>query len=440
MPGARHPGGSIQWRASTSLKDSFLDSAKSVGRARSIARNPALPRAWRRGVGPPAVRILFVITRADSFGGAHVHVRDLGERLLRLGHDVQVVTGSRGPFSAMLERVGIPTVECPPLQRAILPVRDARAVAALRQLIAAFQPDLVSTHSSKAGIIGRLACAAGGPPCLFTAHGWAFTPGVPNPQRSLYRLIERSLAPLAARIICVSEHDRGVAIGAGIRPSRLVTIHNGMPDIPPTLRSDPGRGDPVRIVMVARFASQKDHPTLLRALAAVEGAQLDLVGEGPSIEATRALARSLGIEHRVAFLGHREDIAQILSRSHLFALISHWEGFPRSTLEAMRAGLPVIVSDAGGSAEAVEEGTTGYVVPPGDLVAARDRLRRLVASPRLRQEFGAAGRQRYETEFTFERMFQRTFNVYRSLVPALRDENSGGHPPVSKPEAAEATT
>jgi hypothetical protein len=130
-------------------------------------------------------------------------------------------------------------VECPSLQRAIDPRRDALATVALRREISRFAPELVSTHTSKSGTLGRLACV-GGPPCLFTAHGWAFTEGVPNRQRRAYRAIERGLAPLAARIICVSEHDRRLGIAAGIRADRLVTIHNGMPDVPP--RSGPTRG------------------------------------------------------------------------------------------------------------------------------------------------------------------------------------------------------
>lgn len=375
-------------------------------------------RWWRAPPRPGSrVKILFVITRADSYGGVHVHVRDLATHLLQLGHQVRVVTGARGAFNDLLAARGISRVACPSLQRAIHPVKDARAVIALRREIRAFRPDLVSTHTSKAGIVGRLACARGGPPCLFSAHGWAFTTGVPEPQRTLYRGIERAMAPLAARIICVSEHDRQIAIAAGIDAGRLVTIHNGMPDVPPSLRADPSGGDPVRIVMLARLAPQKDHRTLLQALAAIEGGHLDLAGEdGATSAAVRALVQELGLEQRVTFLGHQDDVASVLARSQIFALISHWEGFPRSTLEAMRAGLPVLVTDAGGAAEAVRDGVTGFVVPPADVAATRDRLRQLVDDADLRRAMGDAGRQRYEAEFTFSRMFQQTFAIYQAIV------------------------
>ncbi len=287
---------------------------------------------------------------------------------------------------------------------------------ALRAAIRAFRPDLISTHSSKAGWLGRLAGKATGIPCLFTAHGWAFTHGVPEPQRTVYRVLERATAPLATRIVCVSEHDRRIGIAAGMTKDRLVTIHNGMPDIPPNLRATPGAGGPVRIAMVARMDRQKDHGTLLRAIHGIAGVQLDLIGDGPSEASIRTLAQEIGVIDRVRFLGERKDVAEVLARAQVFALISHWEGFPRSTLEAMRAGLPVVVSDAGGAAEAVEEGVTGHVVPRGDVTTVRDRLASLVGNAPLRQEMGAAGRRRYEAMFTFDHMFQRTLGVYREIL------------------------
>ncbi len=362
------------------------------------------------------MRLMFVVTRADAIGGAQIHVRDVASALLARGDEVRVVTGRRGPYTEALRRAGVPAVECPMLQRAIDPRRDLPAVAALRREIAEFRPDVVSTHSSKAGILGRFACAAGGPPCLFTAHGWAFAEGVPERQRSAYRLIERALAPLAARIVCVSEHDRQLGIAAGIAPDRMVTIHNGMPDVSPDLRAAPGKDGPVRVVMTARFDRQKDHATLLRAAAPVAGLHLDLVGDGPGLPAIRDLADDLGLGDRVRFLGHRDDVAAVLADAHAFALVSHWEGFPRSTLEAMRAGLPAVVTDAGGSAEAIAEGETGFVVPREDAARLEDRLRRLTADSVLRERMGAAARRRYEAHFTFGHMLDRTTEVYRSVA------------------------
>ncbi len=282
--------------------------------------------------------------------------------------------------------------------------------------IDSFQPDLVSTHSSKAGVLGRLACLATSTPCLFTAHGWAFTNGVPEPKRSLYQWVEKLSEPLADRIICVSENDRQIGIQSGMSPDRLVTIHNGMPDITIDLRSTPVKADPVRLVMVARFDKQKDHQTLLTAFKDIPNAHLDLIGDGPNLPQAKAYVAQNNLTHRVNFLGFQQNVAQFLAKAHVFTLISNWEGFPRTIIEAMRAGLPVVASDVGGAAEAITEGVTGYAIPRGDVSTLRDRFTRLVNNAELRQSMGHQGRLRYEAEFTFDHMFEKTFAVYEEVL------------------------
>jgi glycosyltransferase involved in cell wall biosynthesis len=359
---------------------------------------------------------MYVITRGDSIGGAQIHVRDLATHCQTLGHEVTVVTGASGPLTEQVNAFGIETRICPGMLREISPHKDLAAVRALAGIMRELKPELVSCHSSKGGIIGRLAAKRAAVPAIFTAHGWAFTGGVPQPKRTIYRLIERGTERLARRIVCVSEHDRAIGIAAGMSPERLVTVHNGMPDIDPGLRADPGRDGPVRLVMTARFDRQKDHETLFRALTTLPDVELDLIGNGPGQSATEALADQLGITGRVRFLGQRLDVAELLADAHIFVLSSRWEGFPRSTLEAMRAGLPVVVSRVGGAAEAVDDGQSGFVVEPGDREQLAERLRELVHDPDLRRRMGAASRIRYETSFTFDHMAAKTFAVYEAAT------------------------
>jgi glycosyltransferase involved in cell wall biosynthesis len=197
-----------------------------------------------------------------------------------------------------------------------------------------------------------------------------------------------------------------------------VVIHNGMPDVPTHLRANPGMGDEVRAVMVARFAPPKDHATLLRAMPGLPDLRLDLVGDGPDLDAARRLAAELGINDRVRFLRARADVAEILAASHLFVLSSHSEGFPLSTLEAMRAGLPVVVTDAGGAPEAVVPGETGFVVACNNVDEMRGALARLAADAALRARFGASGRRRYKERFAFDRMYERTLATYEEVLAA----------------------
>ena len=366
------------------------------------------------------MRILYIITRADTLAGAQVHVRDLSKKLIKQGHDVQVVTGKPGKYTEILDQANIPFVSCCYLKRQIHPWEDLASLIRLYKLIIHYKPDIVSTHSSKAGILGRIASRLAGKPCIFTAHGWTFTDGIPKLQRTFYRQLERLAEPLADRIICVSDQDRHLGISIGMKPERLVTIHNGMPDIPVDWQTDPGSGMPVRLVMIARFDHQKDHASLLQAMQSIPDVHLDLVGDGPNLIAMQALAHALGISERVQFLGFRHDVTDILSKAHIFTLISNWEGFPRTTLEAMRAGLPVVVSDVGGAKEAVIEGKTGFCIPRGDVNRLTQCLSLLVEDASLRSKMGHAGRQHYLANFTFDGMFEKTAKIYEEILKRRR--------------------
>ena len=361
------------------------------------------------------MKILFVTTRGDEIGGPHIHIRDLANTLTQQEHKVLVVTGASGAYNTVLERCKIQSVSCNTLQRRINPIQDCLTLPFLIRTIHQFQPDIVSTHTSKAGILGRLASRFTNTPCIHTAHGWAFLEGMPEPNRTIYQILERLTEPLADKIICVSEHTRKVGLRVGMSPNRLLTIYNGMPDVPDELRAKPDIFGPVHLVMVARFDRPKDHLTLLKACQNFSGIQLDLVGDGPKLEEIKTVAYQMRLADRVNFLGYCENVAEILAQAHIFVLISDWEGFPRAIIEAMRAGLPVAATNVGGVAEAVADGITGYCVPRSDVDSLRERLSRLVSDTQLRCEMGYRGRQRYESEFTFKCMFDRTFEVYKKL-------------------------
>ena len=372
------------------------------------------------------MRIAYVITRSDTIGGAHVHVRDLALCLLTRGQQVTVLVGGEGPFTQELTALGIPYRNLHYLVRPIRPGRDMRGLVELRRQLSALQPDLVSTHSSKAGWLGRLAAKSLGVPVVFTAHGWAFTEGVPEVERRLYALAERLASPFADCIITVSEYDRKLALRHRITSKdKLVTVHNGVPDVAVSLRARTER-QPPRLVMVARFEPQKDHLTLLRAMAGLKDLpwELEFIGDGPLLEATRAEATRLGLGKRVRFLGARKDVPERLAEAQIFALISNWEGLPLTVLEAMRAGLPVVASNVGGVAEAVADGDTGFLVPRRNSGVLADRLCKLITDPALRRRLGVQGRIRYERDFTFDRMVDRTFAVYQEVLRAKRSSRS----------------
>jgi glycosyltransferase involved in cell wall biosynthesis len=364
------------------------------------------------------LRIVYIITKASPIGGAQIHVRDLAAAVAAQGHSPTVITSGSGTFIDDLRQLEIPVLVLRHLTTPIRPLSDLRALGEVRSALATLNPDLIAAHSSKAGILARLAARSLRVPVVFTVHGWAFTPGVPPLQAALYRQVERLVGPLASRIITVSEYDRRLGLAARVAPEdRLVTVHNGMPDVPPELRADPARS-PARLVMVARYGAQKDHPTLLRALADLRQHpwELDLIGDGPSMGQTEALATELGLAGRVRFLGQRTDVDRILAAAQVSLLVTNWEGFPLSILEAMRAGLPVVASSVGGVAESVRDGESGYLIPRADVPHLRDRIERLLTDPALRARLGAAGRARFVRDFTLSASVARTLGVYRAAL------------------------
>lgn len=368
------------------------------------------------------MKIAYIVTRADPIGGAQVHVRDLAVSLRAQGHCPTVLTSGRGPIIEQLRAQGIPTIVLRHLSVPINPVRDLLALREIYAVLTDLRPDLLALHSSKAGILGRLAGRSLGIPGILTAHGWSFTPGIPPLQAAAYRQIERLVGLFTSKIITVSDFDRRLALEASITTEdRIVAVHNGIPDVVPSLRADPGR-TPARLVMVARFGAQKDHPTLLRAMAGLlnHSWELDLIGEGPLMGEMRSLASTLGLDGRVRFLGQRTDVETLLSQAQISLLVSNWEGLPLSILEAMRAGLPVVATSTAGVGESVHEDETGYLVPRGNVETLRDRINRLLSDPGLRLRFGARGRAYYEKDFTLNGFVEKTLAVYREVLAAKK--------------------
>jgi len=374
------------------------------------------------------MNVAFVITRADSMGGAQIHVLDLANALLSRGHDVTVLVGGEGPFTAELTRKQIPFQSLRSLVRPLRPAADLSAVLEIRSALRKLQPDLVAAHTAKAGILARWAAALAGVPAVFTPHGWSIGDRISPRQGSIFRLLERMSAHVCARIINVCEYERRLAKRYRIAPAaKLAAVHNGLPDIPADLLAQPDR-EPPRLIMVARFEQPKDHRTLLLGLShlAQHDWKLDLVGDGPMQGEVMQIAANLGLAPRVRFLGARSDIAPLLANAQIFVLSSRSEAFPYSVLEAMRAGLPVVSSEVGGIAEAVNVGETGMLVPAKDSGALSRSLRRLITNPTLRVQMGEAGRRRFIDLFTIDKMVDRTLGVYREAVCQARGERKAG--------------
>lgn len=363
------------------------------------------------------MKITYIITRADEWGGAQVHVRDLAVWMKGQGHEVTVISGASGVVSDDLQSHGILCYEIPDMGREISPVNDIKSILAVRKLLTTLKPDLVTCHSSKAGVIGRISAALSKTPCLFTAHNWTFGRGVSWKKRPFYWAFEWICARFCDHIITVSEFGKSQALKALIATSSKITaIQNGMPDI--AITSKPAYQGPVRLMMVARIGWPKDHDGLLKALSLCRDLNwtLSFVGGGTDTK-LKSHAQRLGLSERVHFLGQRGDVSTLLHQNcDIFILTSAWEGFPLSILEAMRASLPVIASRVGGVSESVHDGVTGYTIDYGDSATLAQKLRDLIINPYKRETMGQNGRELFMRQFTFDNMAIRTLQIYNDVL------------------------
>ncbi len=364
------------------------------------------------------MKIVHVLTRGDILGGAQSHVRELSLQLRTLGHEVTVITGTAGIFTHQMQQAGIPCVLVKSLVRPLRPHRDLAALIALWCVLRHLQPEVVCAHTAKAGSLARAAARLRHLPSVFTPHGWSMVDRSTLEPIYLFRCIEYLAGRLGTRVINVCEFERALAERCRVcPPASLDVVHNGIAEtrLP---RTRPIQAQPPLLVMVARFAAQKDHQTLLQALAGMLSLEwrLHLVGEGSLQQLAVAQMHAYGLHGRVRIVAPDTDVSRLLMQAQLFVLSTHFEAMPISILEAMRAGLPVVATDVGGIKEAVLHGETGLLVPSGDVLGLREALTTLIADPLLRVQMGLAGRARWATHFTATTMTTKTLEVYHRAL------------------------
>lgn len=377
------------------------------------------------GIETGRPRVLLLVTLSE-WGGAQ-HVVYVLARHLRREYDVTVACAPGGELVERLGQEGVRVLAVPEFVRVPHPWRDLRALVRLVRLIRRERYDVVHAHSTKAGVLGRLAARlAGVPVVLFTAHGWAFTEGRAWWKRMALALVERFCGWLSTRLVCVSRHDHELALRFHVATGRLVTIRPGV---------DPGRFDRVDpravraglgirsgpvIGFIGRLARPKEPLHLLEAFSRLSQGTLLMVGTGPLRPKVERFVRRHALEDRVLLVGPRENVPDLLAAMDIFVLPSRWEGLPLAIIEAMMAGLPVLATGVGGVPELVEDGVTGLLVPPRDPEALAWALARLLSDPPVRRRMGAAGREKAVREFRLDRMLEETSRLYKELLGTAR--------------------
>jgi len=317
-----------------------------------------------------------------------------------------VETGSEGELWTEARARGIPLHFEPALVRDVHPAKDALALARLTAFFRRERPDIVHTHSSKAGIVGRMAARlAGVPRVVHTAQGGGFRPTQPWHERALFGSLERACGALSDRIGVVSRPTLEFAVTHRIGPrERFVVLRDGV-EVERFARDEAVRAamrarfgfapDQFVFGFVSRFSPPKEPQTVVRAFARVAarhpGARLVLVGDGALRPATEQLIAELGLADRVRLTGLSREVPALLSAFDAFVLATSWEGLPIVLTQALAASLPIVTTECDGTPEAVRDGVTGWLVPVGDFETMVDRMQRLADDPAQARRMGLAG-------------------------------------------------
>ena len=398
--------------------------------------------AGARDAARPArkVRVLRVIARLNVGGPAH-HVSILSGRLDPERYETLLLAGrlgrGEGSFEQLAERHGASVQYVDGLAPELDAAGDSRALRSLAATMRRYRPDIVHTHTAKAGTLGRLAArlALGPRPIVVhTYHGHVLAGYFGPAKTAAFRTVERALAPLSDRLVGVSQAtvDELVALRIA-RRTRFSVIPIGL-DLDAFLeaegadgagfRAEVGAGpDDVLAVFAGRLAPIKRVDVLLEALAVAReqapALRLAIVGDGELRGELEAHARELGLDEAVAFCGFRSDLPRIAAACDLAVLSSDNEGTPVALIEAGAAARPAVSTDVGGVADIVRP-ETGLLVAPGDAAGLGAAMGRLATDRGLREHMGRAARAHVRERYRAERLVRDVDALYGELLAARR--------------------
>jgi len=383
------------------------------------------------------MRIAHVITRL-ILGGAQENTLLCCEDLMRIyGDQVLLVTGPPlGPEGSLLERAragGVPTEVVPQLRRSIHPWRDWVSYRQVKRVLRNFRPDVVHTHSAKAGILGRAAASALGVPALVHGvHGAPFHPYQSRLARTFFRACERWAASRCHAFVSVADAMTELMVQAGVAPrEKFTTIYSGM-EVEPFLecerhrdraRAELGyRPEHVVVGKVARLFRLKGHDDVIEAARRVVAAEPNVrflfVGDGLLADQLRQQIAAAGLTGHFQFAGlvPPDRVPQLIAAMDIVVHASLREGLARVLPQALIAGRPVVSYDVDGAREVVLPGQTGYLVAPRDVAGLAQAILELLADPSLRERLGAEGRRRFTDVFRHERMTAQLRELYERLL------------------------
>ena len=370
-------------------------------------------------IGQRRIRVLQFLT-VDDLAGTELMTYDLVRAMDKEHFDVHVAfLLNGGPLSERLERVGIPVHSLRGNEGIVRPIQD------LMRLVRSRHFDLVHLYGFKTSLLGRIVfkLLSRSTQVIHGIRGQHVSQSVDTASFTtrLAVQVERFLSPLIDYYVSNSKGAVEFLTERGLPEPKFVRIPSGI-DTAEWAQVEPSAKSVPVIACVARFHAQKRHADLVEALTLLASNHISfrcvLAGDGPLLENVKSQVDRSGLKELIEFRGRIEPTAirELLAEADLFALPSEWEGLPRSVIEAMAVGLPVVGTDVNGTNELVIHGVTGLLVPPRDPTALAQSLTTLLLDAQLRREMGRRGRRRVEEEFDLRKMIRQLEEFYASVV------------------------
>jgi len=358
---------------------------------------------------------------------------DILTHLNREHYEPFIICQSPGPLTEIAEKQGIQCLFINHLVRPISPYQDMLALWQLTQLLRQYQFDILHTHSSKTGLIGRIAGRLSGVPAVMhTVHGYAFPAASSQMTKTFYLMLEWIGARFCDALICLKQADWEIAKQQlQMSEKRLCIIPNGIDTqiYRPltTLERQKVRqdifdiGEDVSVIaMIGRLWEQKNPLCFVKAADKIlkKGykTKFFLIGDGELREELDIEIKRLKQSDNIIILGWRDDVPSLLGAIDILALPSRWEGLPLTILEALSCGVPVVASDIPGNRDAISEGSDGLLAIDNDADSLADQIERLLKNSRLRKSYGEAGREKIIQKFQLDGSIKKIVKLYNQLV------------------------
>ncbi len=382
------------------------------------------------------MKIAHIITRLIIGGAQENTVHTVEDHIREFGDEVTLITGpALGPEGSLIPRAkqsGCNLIILDELRRNIHPLRELAAYRKLKKHLRQLQPDIVHTHSSKAGILGRRAAFALKIPCVHTIHGAAFHYGQHPILYHAYKQSEKIAARWTDHTISVADAMSQQYLEAGIgKPENYTTIHSGFvvdPFLEKSKNRDAQRAawglspEHILIGKIGRLFPLKGHEAVLAVAAEVvrqcPQARFLFIGDGILREQYLTEIEKMGLKDHFIFTGlvPPTEIPELMQTLDILVHTSQWEGLARVLPQALIAAKPVISFDIDGAKEVVINNETGFLVPRSDLKGLTESMVRLINDQKLRERFGKTGREKFTDRFRHQTMSRKIRTVYQQIL------------------------